>query len=239
MDDVNVKGLRHVIDACRAHGVPRLVYTSSASGALCWGALSFWATRCVAGGGAGGRGSRAHAQCYVAAAAGRCCLKQPHTHHHTLTNKTKTQTQPTTKTPVVFEGQDLVNADEALPYASRPMDYYTATKIEGERMALAANSESLATCALRPSGIFGEGDTVMVPTLVRQARAGKMKYIIGDGKNEWDLTYVGNVAQAHLLAAEQLAPGAPAAGQAFFITNQEPVPFWAFTGDLLEGLGYR
>jgi len=33
--------------------------------------------------------------------------------------------------------------------------------------------------------------------------------------------------------------GSPVAGQAFFITNQEPVPFWTFTGDLLEGLGYR
>lgn len=32
MDDVNVKGLAHVIDACREHGVTRLVYTSSASG---------------------------------------------------------------------------------------------------------------------------------------------------------------------------------------------------------------
>lgn len=62
-----------------------------------------------------------------------------------------------------------------------------------------ANGPDLATCALRPSGIFGEGDTVMVPTLVRQARAGKMKYMIGSGTNKWDLTYVGNVAQAHLL----------------------------------------
>ncbi|KAI8468430.1 MAG: 3-beta hydroxysteroid dehydrogenase/isomerase family-domain-containing protein [Monoraphidium minutum] len=131
MDDVNVTGLEHVISACRAAGVRRLVYTSSAS--------------------------------------------------------------------VVFEGQDLVDATEALPYASRPMDYYTETKIKGERMALEANGPDLATCALRPSGIFGEGDTVMVPTLVRQARLGKMKYIIGRGDNRWDLTYVGNVAQAHLL----------------------------------------
>jgi hypothetical protein len=40
-------------------------------------------------------------------------------------------------------------------------------------------------------------------------------------------------------AADELYPGSPVAGQAFFITNQEPVPFWDFTGDLLEGLGYR
>jgi len=32
MDAINVKGLQHVIDACKAAGVTRLVYTSSASG---------------------------------------------------------------------------------------------------------------------------------------------------------------------------------------------------------------
>jgi len=145
----------------------------------------------------------------------------------------------TSSASVVFAGEDLDGVDEAsVGYAARPHDHYTATKIEGERIVLAANGPRLATCALRPSGIFGEGDTVMVPTMVRQARAGKMKYVIGSGRNVWDLTYVGNVAQAHVLAAERLDVGSPAAGEAFFVTNQEPVPFWEFTGDLLQGLGY-
>lgn len=146
----------------------------------------------------------------------------------------------TSSASVVFTGEDLDGVDEAsVPYAAKPHDHYTATKIEGERIVLAANGARLATCALRPSGIFGEGDTVMVPTMVRQAKAGKMKYIIGSGRNLWDLTYVGNVAQAHVQAAERLDIGSPAAGEAFFITNQEPVPFWQFTGDLLAGLGYE
>jgi sterol-4alpha-carboxylate 3-dehydrogenase (decarboxylating) len=41
-----------------------------------------------------------------------------------------------------------------------------------------------------------------------------------------------------LQAAERLYLGSPIAGEAFFITNQQPIPFWSFTGDLLEGLGY-
>jgi sterol-4alpha-carboxylate 3-dehydrogenase (decarboxylating) len=41
-----------------------------------------------------------------------------------------------------------------------------------------------------------------------------------------------------LQAADKLSPGSNLAGEAFFITNQHPVPFWGFTGDLLEGLGY-
>lgn len=41
-----------------------------------------------------------------------------------------------------------------------------------------------------------------------------------------------------LQAAEKLRPSSAAAGQAFFVTNDEPVPFWGFMGDLLEPLGY-
>lgn len=173
MQGVNIDGTQHIIDACVAHGVSRLVYTSSAS--------------------------------------------------------------------VVFDGRPLNNVDESTAYAQKPMDYYTKTKIQGEQMILAANGKGgVQTVALRPSGIFGEGDPVFVPTVVRQAKAGKMKFIIGSGANKMDFTYVGNVAQAHLLAADALE-SAPTrvAGKAYFVTNQSPVPFWQMMGDMCEGLGYR
>ena len=115
------------------------------------------------------------------------------------------------------------------------------TKIEGEQLVLAANGkQGLTTCALRPSGIFGEGDLIFVPTTVRQAQKGKLKFIIGPGKNLMDWTYVGNVAQAHIQAAEAMAQAEPSklAGQAYFITNQDPKPFWGMLGDVCEGLGY-
>ena len=97
----------------------------------------------------------------------------------------------------------------------------------------------LATCALRPSGIFGPGlDKLLVPSLVERAKAGKMKYIVGSGHNLFDWTYVGNVAQAHLLAAQALGPSSKVSGQAYFITNGEPYLFWTFLGDILSGLGY-
>lgn len=148
----------------------------------------------------------------------------------------------TSSASVVFDGHDLIDVDEgSVGYATKPMDYYTKTKIEAEKLVLEANGwgDTLATCALRPSAIFGEGDTVFVPTLVERAQKGKMKFIIGDGKNLMDFTYVGNVALAHILAAEQLSLKSPLAGQAYFITNQEPKPFWGFLGDICEGLGYE
>ena len=73
-------------------------------------------------------------------------------------------------------------------------------QVLGERMVLAANGTGgLATVALRPSGIFGERDPLLVPLTVAKARQGKMKYVIGSGANLMDFTYVGNVAQAHVL----------------------------------------
>ena len=72
-------------------------------------------------------------------------------------------------------------------------------QIEAEKLVRAANGvKGLATVALRPSGIFGEGDPLLVPITVEKARAGKMKFIIGNGNNLMDFTYVGNVALAHL-----------------------------------------
>jgi sterol-4alpha-carboxylate 3-dehydrogenase (decarboxylating) len=151
----------------------------------------------------------------------------------------------TSSASVVFDGRDLDGVDEAAPYAARPLDFYTATKIEAEKLVLAANGRAtkgggtLATVALRPSGIFGEHDRLLVPTAVDKARAGKMKYVIGGGGNLMDWTYAGNVADAHVLAAARLASAAsPIAGRPFFITNDAPRPFWTFMGDLLEPLGY-
>ena len=44
----------------------------------------------------------------------------------------------------------------------------------------------LRAVALRPSGIFGENDPLLVPTAVDQCREGKMRFVIGDGKNLMD-----------------------------------------------------
>ena len=61
MHGVNVTGTQNVIDACVSEGVPKLIYTSSAS--------------------------------------------------------------------VVFQGKSLIDVDESIPYAVKPMDYYTGTKV--------------------------------------------------------------------------------------------------------------
>jgi sterol-4alpha-carboxylate 3-dehydrogenase (decarboxylating) len=59
---------------------------------------------------------------------------------------------------------------------------------------------------------------------------------LGSGQNLYDFTYAPNLADAHVLAAQNLlsvAPAEPAnrasaAGKPFFVTNAEPLPFRTF-----------
>eukprot|EP00894_Picocystis_sp_ML_P005114 jgi/Pico_ML_1/55631/g1293.t1 len=135
----------------------------------------------------------------------------------------------TSSASVVFDGNvDIRNGNERdLKYPDAPMDYYTQTKAWAEELVLKADKKGgLRTCALRPSGLFGPGDPLFVPTLVKNAAAGKLKFYIGDGKNKMDFTYITNVAHSHICAYRALKrapknqedekhPG----GKAYFISN--------------------
>ncbi|KAH1241404.1 3beta-hydroxysteroid-dehydrogenase/decarboxylase isoform 2 [Glycine max] len=138
----------------------------------------------------------------------------------------------TSSPSVVFDGvHGIHNGNETMPYAHSPNDHYSATKAEGEALVIKANgTNGLLTCCIRPSSIFGPGDRLLVPSLVDAARKGKSKFIIGDGNNVYDFTYVENVAHAHICADRALA---------YFITNMESMKFWEFVSVVVEGLGYE
>ncbi|XP_013378832.1 sterol-4-alpha-carboxylate 3-dehydrogenase, decarboxylating [Lingula anatina] len=144
----------------------------------------------------------------------------------------------TSSASVVYEGKDIKNGTEELPYAAKPIDYYTETKILQEKTVLGADSADLHTVAIRPHGIFGPRDPHMLPTTIATARAGKMKFMIGNGKNLVDFTYVENVVHGHIIAAEKLEAGSPVCGKAYNITNDDPIYFWSFLSRLLTGLQY-
>ncbi|GLZ52948.1 NAD-dependent epimerase/dehydratase family protein [Actinomycetospora sp. NBRC 106378] len=137
-----------------------------------------------------------------------------------------------TSTPsVVHGGDDIRGGDESLPYATHFDSPYPETKAEAERLVLAANSPSLAIVALRPHLVWGPGDTQLVPRILERARSGRLR-LVGDGSAVIDTTYVDDAAQAHLDAADRLAPGAPCAGRPYFITSGDPRP----VRDLVNGI---
>jgi sterol-4alpha-carboxylate 3-dehydrogenase (decarboxylating) len=143
---------------------------------------------------------------------------------------------------VVYEGKDIENGDESLPYSSVSQAPYADSKIAAEKLVLAENGKGgLATCALRPHVVFGPGDNRFMPALLAKGRNGQLRFQIGRGIWLSDYTYVSNLTDAVLLADEALAKdglNSVAAGQAYFITNGEPMPFWDFIRKVAARLGF-
>lgn len=142
-----------------------------------------------------------------------------------------------TSTPsVVFNSEDIENGDENLPYGRNVLCNYAKSKIIAEKAVLSASNSSLATCALRPHLIWGPGDPHLLPRLIEAGRQKKLK-IVGNADNLVDISYIENVAEAHVLAAIALADQGRAAGKAYFISQESPVNLWDWINNLFEMVG--
>jgi nucleoside-diphosphate-sugar epimerase len=164
----NVRGTENVLAACRAHGVVRLVHTSSPS--------------------------------------------------------------------VVFSGKSLEGVDESVPYPDHFEAYYPETKAISEKAVVAANGATLATVALRPHLIWGPRDNHLVPRILDRGRKGQLRRL-GSQPNKVDSIYIDNAADAHLAAADRLAPGSRIAGKCYFLSNGEPRPLWDLVNAILAAGG--
>jgi nucleoside-diphosphate-sugar epimerase len=143
----------------------------------------------------------------------------------------------TSSPSVVFDGTSDEMADESALYPGIFLNPYSETKAEAEKMVLNENEYgNLLTVSLRPHLIWGPEDTNLIPRLLERALKGRL-FIVGNGKNYVDLTYVENAALAQLKASEALKEGSVVCGKAYFITNDEPVLLWDFINRILEGTG--
>lgn len=141
----------------------------------------------------------------------------------------------TSSPSVVHDGRDLDGVDESVPYAKHYLAAYPQTKAMAEQRVLKANSPTLATVSLRPHLIWGPGDHHLMPRIVDRAQKGRLRFI-GDPK-KIDTVYVDNAAEAHIMALDKLAPGAPIAGKSYFISQGEPVTLDAMINSMLKAAG--
>lgn len=141
-----------------------------------------------------------------------------------------------TSTPsVVFSGEPFRGEDESLPYGRNWLCNYAESKATAEKETLGANEPGvLEVCALRPHLIWGPGDPHIVPRLVESAKAGRLKQV-GAGDNKVDISYIDNVADAHVKALAALEKGI-AGGKPYFISQGEPVNLWDWINDLFKRL---
>lgn len=142
-----------------------------------------------------------------------------------------------TSTPsVVFNRKAIRGGNETMPYGRRWLCHYAHTKAIAEKEVLAANSDTLSVVALRPHLVFGPGDPHLLPRVIDSARSGQLK-IVGNGRNKVDVSYVSDVADAHVNALDALEVGM-GAGRAYFISQGEPVELWPWLNSILKSLGY-
>lgn len=107
-----------------------------------------------------------------------------------------------------------VREDDPLP---RPFNAYAASKQQAERLVLDLAPQSII---LRPRGIYGLGDTALLPRLLRAAGRGPLP-LLRDGRARIDLTHVDDVVESVLAT---LRAGASAGGQAYNISGGEVLP---------------
>lgn len=139
----------------------------------------------------------------------------------------------------VVLGEPVEDANSRTPYPPRFADLYSTTKARAEQLVLAANGRAgLATCALRPGGIYGVGDPFYLPQVIEKCARGLLLADIGDGRAMADNTFVGNLVHGELLAARHLTLDGPVAGHAYYVTDGEPTNPLEFFRPIIEGLGY-
>lgn len=132
---------------------------------------------------------------------------------------------------VLIAGEPLVNVDETAPLRTDSRAPYPATKAAAERLVL--DADGIETVAVRPRFVWGAGDTSLLPQLVGAVRSGRFAWI-GGGTHLSDITHVDNTVEGLVLAAEHGKPG-----EAYFVTDGEPVQFRAFLTELLDTQGVR
>ena len=131
----------------------------------------------------------------------------------------------------VTAGDPLVNVDESTPLRPDSKADYAATKAIAEQIVSDASGDGFETVTIRPRLVWGPGDNSLLPGLTAAVEAGRFAWI-GGGRHRISTTHIDNAVESLVLAARRGVPG-----EAYFITDGEPVVFRDFVTQLLATAG--
>src|SRR5262249_10159582 len=116
----------------------------------------------------------------------------------------------------VYAARHHHGTDESEPLPAHHADGYTQTKVEAEQLALGYHHRfGVPVVVLRPGFVYGPRDRTVMPRLIENLRAGKVRYLGGRGKRALNTIYVGNLVDAVFLAVEK----PEAVGQVYNLTD--------------------
>lgn len=146
-----------------------------------------------------------------------------------------------------IKGQPFYRGNENTPYEAVHRHPYPCSKALAERLVLEANGREvlgglpLVTCALRPTGIYGEGHQIMKDFYYQGLRLGGRLFRAIPASVEHGRVYVGNVAWMHVLVARELEHRAALmGGQVYFCYDNSPYKSYEdFNMEFLGPCGLR
>ena len=128
----------------------------------------------------------------------------------------------------LMAGKPLVQVDETAPLRPDSPVLYSSTKARAEQLVVSANRDGFETVVIRPRFVWGRGDTTLLPAMVELVRSGRFAWI-GGGQHLTATTHIDNTVEGLVLGAQRGQPG-----QAYFVTDGDPVSFREFVSDLLR-----
>ncbi|XP_029936360.1 hydroxy-delta-5-steroid dehydrogenase, 3 beta- and steroid delta-isomerase 1 [Myripristis murdjan] len=147
------------------------------------------------------------------------------------------------------KGDPIINGNEDTVYNCSLKFPYSKTKKEAEQKTLQANGEvlqnggRLATCALRPMYIYGEGCRFLLGHMADGIRNKDVLYRASAPEAHVNPVYIGNVALAHLQTARGLRDPQKRSiigGNFYYIAdNTPPVSYSDFNHVVMSPLGFR
>ncbi len=141
---------------------------------------------------------------------------------------------------LVYASSSSVYGDASLPFRETglpaPISPYGQTKLEAERLCLAASGASLETVALRYFTVYGPGQRpdMGLRRFAEAALADRAIELLGDGTQSRDFTYVDDIVDATRRAAE-----APVVGLAVNVGGGSRITLLEVFSILEELLGRR
>jgi nucleoside-diphosphate-sugar epimerase len=127
----------------------------------------------------------------------------------------------------------LIDIDETYPYTEKHTDNYNASKTQAEKLVLKYNkNEGLETTVVRPSNVWGAGDTVILPRIAMAAKKGIL-YPMGSGERFVTPCHVNNLVNSLLIIAENNK----APGNIYFINDGVKIPYMEFIAKQLNASG--
>lgn len=129
--------------------------------------------------------------------------------------------------------RDQTGLTEETPWPDRPLNAYSRTKGEAERLVLGVDAPDIRTVAIRPRAIIGPDDAVLLPRILRLVQRGRFP-VFRAGQALVELTDARDAARA-LVLADQCREAA--GGQAINISGGRPLPIRDLVARLGQALG--